>query len=600
MPDLEKQLEEATNPYERMKLIAESSERFSFTDFDRAVELVHEALPLARKRMKQPSPTMREGQRAYALLLRASGFQCYSRSKFEQARRNFEEALPLFEHLNDRWDVAHTVQLLGGVAASLCDYDKALDLFKRSKQLLEEAEDHAGALRSLNNIAGIYKRTGHHDEAFEHFSLARRLAVSIGDTDSEANALIGMGMVQTDQGNFENALQSLLSCLALREAAGNRNGIANVLLHIGNVFASIPKYREAIGYFEQSLALDDTPGGMKSRGVCCVNLGTMYLGLGELAEARTWLEQGLVISKGVENLHCYSLGLAALAEVLLGQNEIDNALECIHEALDLMERINERDGMADAFLTLGHLQSQKGNLPTATGSIDHAIEIATTMGAKPVIRKSYELLSKIYRDAGEPAKALEYFERYHAINEELLRTEVDRRVQTIALKLEREQAEQREALLRVENERIERELDLKTKHLATMAMSIVQHSNFLNTIGKGIGEAAKKAPKTRKQPLDQLFRQVKQQAHSKDEWRVFEEQLNNLSPDVIANLAKRFPELTPTELKICALMKLGLGSKEMAALLSVSLRSIETYRLRIRRKLKLEGEENLMVFLLKT
>ena len=164
-----------------------------------------------------------------------------------------------------------------------------------------------------------------------------------------------------------------------------------------------------------------------------------------------------------------------------------------------------------------------------------------------------------------------------------------------------EQAEKREALLKIENERIARELDLKTKHLAVMAMTIAQHSNFLNAIRKGIDEISKEAPKTRKQPLDQLSRRVKEQSQSENEWKLFEQQLDNLSPEVITMLAKRFSTTfaNRTEDPVHS-PKIGLGSKEMASLLCVSLRSVEAYRLQIRKKLKLKNDVNLGVFFLKT
>ncbi len=594
MPDLEQQLEEAASPLERMKLIAESSLQLVSNNHKRASELINEALPLARTLMKRG-----EGRKEFAYLLRSKGLYCFRRNEFEQARAHFEEALPLLERLNDRRNVVRTILFLGAVEASVCEYDKALVLFQRSKYLSEESDDYGNALQSLTSIAGIYKRTGHYQEALEHFSSALRLAGDVGDPQSESNALVGMSMIQNEQGNFDQALQSLFHALLIKEHLGDEVGIATMLLNIGNVYALLPDYRKAIEYYEKSLAIYERLGRLKTEyGWCFLNLGTMHMRLGELKDARAWLEKGLVISRGLEDLYGYSGGLGVLAEVLLQEGHLEAALESVQASLALMKQINERDGMADAMLTLGHIQSRMSDVPSAIRSINQAISTAQTMGAKPVIRNAYELLSKIYREANEPSKALEYFEKYHQLNEELLRQEADRRLQHIKLELEREQAEQREAMLKIENERIERELDLKTKHLATMAMSIVQHSNFLNSIGKEIGETAKKVAKTHKQSLDELARRLKQQSQSEQEWKQFEKQLETLSPEVIANLAKRFPQLSPTELKVCALIKLGLGSKDMANLLCVSLRSIEAYRLQIRKKLRLKKDVNLGVFIL--
>ena len=58
-----------------------------------------------------------------------------------------------------------------------------------------------------------------------------------------------------------------------------------------------------------------------------------------------------------------------------------------------------------------------------------------------------------------------------------------------------------------------------------------------------------------------------------------------------------FPTLKKNDLKLCAYLKMGLSSKEIASLLNTSLRSIETARYRLRKKLGLEGGANLTSFL---
>jgi len=140
---------------------------------------------------------------------------------------------------------------------------------------------------------------------------------------------------------------------------------------------------------------------------------------------------------------------------------------------------------------------------------------------------------------------------------------------------------------------MERELDLKTKHLTTLAMSIAQHPNFLNAVGEEIGSAVKESPKKRIAKLQSITRRVRQQSQSEQEWKSFEQQLENLNHDFMAKLGKKFPKLSPTELKICASLKVSLGSKEMASVLCVTIRAIETYRLRIRMKLGLSQSNNL-------
>lgn len=52
-----------------------------------------------------------------------------------------------------------------------------------------------------------------------------------------------------------------------------------------------------------------------------------------------------------------------------------------------------------------------------------------------------------------------------------------------------------------------------------------------------------------------------------------------------AELAMRAPSLTPREIEVCALVRSGLGSKEIGAILGISHRSVEVHRSNVRRKL---------------
>ena len=59
------------------------------------------------------------------------------------------------------------------------------------------------------------------------------------------------------------------------------------------------------------------------------------------------------------------------------------------------------------------------------------------------------------------------------------------------------------------------------------------------------------------------------------------------------------PELTPNDLKFCAYLRLNLSSKEMAPLLNISIKSVETKRYRLRKRLQLHHDDSLVNYILK-
>jgi DNA-binding CsgD family transcriptional regulator len=63
-------------------------------------------------------------------------------------------------------------------------------------------------------------------------------------------------------------------------------------------------------------------------------------------------------------------------------------------------------------------------------------------------------------------------------------------------------------------------------------------------------------------------------------------------------LKEKYPELTPNDLRMCAYLRMNFNTKEIAQLLNISARSVETSRHRLRKKLKLGKKQNLTEFLI--
>ncbi|MGB5105218.1 MAG: PAS domain S-box protein [Candidatus Zixiibacteriota bacterium] len=99
-----------------------------------------------------------------------------------------------------------------------------------------------------------------------------------------------------------------------------------------------------------------------------------------------------------------------------------------------------------------------------------------------------------------------------------------------------------------------------------------------------------------------IISQLKQNASARD--RVYADRIESMvieiSSSFARNLQKVSPNLTQREVEICNLIKNGLESKEIADLLSLSIRTVEKFRQRIRRKLGLINKDINLATYLKT
>ena len=67
-------------------------------------------------------------------------------------------------------------------------------------------------------------------------------------------------------------------------------------------------------------------------------------------------------------------------------------------------------------------------------------------------------------------------------------------------------------------------------------------------------------------------------------WNLFKESYDNLDHDFLKRMKNTHPSLTPSDLKLCAYLRLNLSSKEIAPMLHISIRSVEIKRYRLRKK----------------
>jgi DNA-binding CsgD family transcriptional regulator len=79
--------------------------------------------------------------------------------------------------------------------------------------------------------------------------------------------------------------------------------------------------------------------------------------------------------------------------------------------------------------------------------------------------------------------------------------------------------------------------------------------------------------------------------------KTFEIQMDELHQDLFRKLKEQFPALSSNDLRLCAYLKIGLNSKEIAEILNIQPSSSYISRSRLRKKLNLKTEEDLYTFL---
>jgi DNA-binding CsgD family transcriptional regulator len=96
--------------------------------------------------------------------------------------------------------------------------------------------------------------------------------------------------------------------------------------------------------------------------------------------------------------------------------------------------------------------------------------------------------------------------------------------------------------------------------------------------------------------VDRLIYDLKSNRDDKI-WKEFEIRFQEVHQDFYSRLNERFPDLTPNEKKLAAFLRLNMTTKDISAITFQLPDSIKTARSRLRKKLGLPQEANIIAFL---
>lgn len=158
------------------------------------------------------------------------------------------------------------------------------------------------------------------------------------------------------------------------------------------------------------------------------------------------------------------------------------------------------------------------------------------------------------------------------------------------LELEKNEKE----IIKLKNEHLQTQIENKNSELATNAMSLVQKSELLSKIKEELIVIKNNAePGKEPKEFKKVISIINKELEINNDWDQFAVHFDEVHTNFLTTLKKNYPALTSSELKLCAYLRLNLTSKEIAQLMNISIRGVETSRYRIRKKIGLSAEDNL-------
>jgi tetratricopeptide (TPR) repeat protein len=469
-----------------------------------------------------------------------------------------------------------------------------------------------------------------------------------------SDALLNLGNVFFSQGLFELALKQYYHYLEIQKQEDNKKGIATALINMGAISLNMSDFKKALGNFKEALKIFEELRGKsdstkyKAEIITCYNnLGIACQNLKEQKASADYYLKGIALArKELGNSTLLANLLNNLGSLYLDQQKLDEAYLVADEALKIRLLIFDKNGQAQSYRSLALYYLGKGKQKKAMEYLYLGFDLAQKVGNISLQSFLVNRLFEEYNKAGRADSALKYQILYRELEDKMNNEETQRELTQIELKLqfnEREKLRELETKrkefqylmigislvlslaiisllfllsqnrlkrlrlektnmnlasknLELEKSALKQELELKNKELTINVMYLLQKNEYLTDITERVIELKKDQPDDQGNRIDKLIHDL--QNNSDDNlWKEFEKRFQEVHQDFYSRLNARFPDLTPNEKKLAAFLRLNMTTKDISAITFQLPDSIKTARSRLRKKLGLPQEANIISFL---
>ena len=153
--------------------------------------------------------------------------------------------------------------------------------------------------------------------------------------------------------------------------------------------------------------------------------------------------------------------------------------------------------------------------------------------------------------------------------------------------------------LNMENQMLENQVRSKSLQLADSTMNVIQKNKVIMELRDDLKVLKKSMGASLSDPeYNRLMIRLQRNITDQNDWKVFETNFNEVHSGFFKSLKSDYPELTASDLRLAAYLKMNLTSKEIVPLLNISLRGVENKRYRLRKKMHLDKDDSLVDLLI--
>jgi tetratricopeptide (TPR) repeat protein len=448
---------------------------------------------------------------------------------------------------------AKVEQELGNIKGSIQKSTKSYKLFSQMHKDNPLAVN--GSIFAYSNLANIYSNLKLNNISLEYLYKAKKI-IHLCEKNyiPKVRINLNLGICYHQLGKYKKSLAYLDEIYQLVLANKDYNLLIPIIINTSAVYFSMKKYKECLGLNKQALKLLDKINDVNYKPTILNDLATCY-------RIKKNLKKSLILFKESLNIN---IDISAYSKIPNGYNNIADTLLDLKDYKNAI--INYKKSI-DKCTNQEHLQSKL-----------HALEkLCQLINSDD---KGYNKYHTMY---------IKYLKEEMVIKEKLYNNENKNTVLSLEAYIDNLEKER-------ENSKLRMELNHKKREVVTKNIKTLSENNFLSSIIDKLKKDSLNNDSNIRKSIKDTIKLLNHRLDDSVDWKQFLEIFDELNPLFFKKLNGYKNKLTELEIRVCAMIRFGFNTREIASILSITTRGVEQHRYRIKKKIN--SDKNLTNYLL--
>lgn len=531
----------------------------------------------------------------------------------------------------------------------------AINCARKSIQIAEQNNNIKEIAESKIVMGDIYFKNRFYSHAINNYENAIQDLLIVKDYKKIINAYTNLAIIyQTNRLNERLSVEAMNNASFYASMLKDKTKILETNLILGDIYLYQNQYHEAIKYYDSIInnEVNDTTSSTIIKAI----LGKSYIKAktGNYDEALSLIETTMPIDKSKISQSILIKKHGLQAEIYDSIRIADSAEYHYKKAIELSYKNNYQKEYSEYICALGTLYLKNNETDSALHIYDLLSEERTNTVKTRKSISYYKTLSDYYFKNNNTDLAYRYLKKYDEERtdlekeEQLRREKFSRKAHTLANETDKSRIDEKsnieekdnrrrtiriilllifslpmcvlcmilmlknkelqkknlekEQKLQIELEEMENNLmDMQIRNyqesLVNMALNYKSYIEQNNSLKKELKNIINSPENEQNEKIKKLYSEIQNKVARPNTSENIYSQINTIYKDFIERLEEKYPNITKSEKKLCAMLYTNMSSKDIAMITNTTIRSVETSRYRLRKKFNLSRDEDIVCHL---